>query len=69
MMSPGCMSGQPCFRGIRVPVRMLMEQLAANFFLDEFLETVPSLEHEKAETFLTLASKQMLECASSLRSA
>jgi len=65
----GRMSGEPCFRGTRVPVRMLLEHLAAGFSLDEFLETVPSLEREKAQAFLKLAGEQMLECASSLTNA
>jgi uncharacterized protein (DUF433 family) len=68
-VDPQRMSGEPCFRGTRVPVRMLLEHLAAGFSLDEFLETVPSLEREKAQEFLKLAGEQMLECASSLTSA
>ena len=68
-VDPGRMSGEPCFRGTRIPVRMLLEHLAAGFSLDEFLETVPSLEREKAQKFLKLAGEQMLECASSLTSA
>lgn len=47
------MSGQPCFRGTRIPVKMLLEHLAAGFSLDEFLETVPSLDRETAQEFLT----------------
>ena len=68
-VDPGRMSGEPCFRGTRVPVRMLIEHLAAGFSLDEFLETVPSLERGKAQEFLKLAGEQMLECASSLTNA
>lgn len=68
-VDPGRMSGEPCFRGTRIPVRMLLEHLAAGFSLDEFLETVPSLERKKAQEFLKLAGEQMLECASSLTSA
>ena len=68
-VDPHRMSGEPCFRGTRVPVRMLLEHLAAGVSLDEFLETVPSLEREKAQEFLKLAGEQMLECASSLTSA
>lgn len=68
-VDPERMSGEPCFRDTRVPVHMLLEHLASGFSLDEFLETVPSLEREKAQEFLKLASEQMLECASSLTNA
>ena len=63
------LSGTPCFRGTRIPVQMLMDHLAAGFSLDEFLETVPSLDRSQAQRFLELASEQMKECASSLMSA
>jgi uncharacterized protein (DUF433 family) len=66
---PDRMSGSPCFRGTRIPIHMLIEHLAAGFSLDEFLETVPSLERKQAQRFLELAGEQMNECASSLMSA
>jgi len=66
---PERLSGSPCFRGTRVPVQMLIDHLTAGFSLDEFLETVPSLEREKAQRFLELAGEQMKECASSLTNA
>lgn len=68
-VDPGRMSGEPCFRGTRVPVRMLLEHLAAGFSLDQFLETIPSLEREKAQEFLKVAGEEMRECASSLTNA
>jgi hypothetical protein len=48
---------------------MLIEHLAAGFSLDQFLETVPSLEPKQAQRFLELAGEQMQECASSLTNA
>ena len=63
------LSGTPCFRGTRIPVQMLIDHLAAGFSLDEFLETVPSLERGQTQRFLELAGEQMNECASSLTSA
>jgi uncharacterized protein (DUF433 family) len=68
-VDPDRLSGEPCFRGTRVPVRMLLDHLAAGFSLDEFLETIPSLEREKAQAFLKLSGEEILECASSLTSA
>jgi len=47
---------------------MLIDHLAAGFALDEFLETVPSLERAQAQRFLELACEQIQECASSLTS-
>ena len=65
----GRMSGLPCFKGTRIPVQMLIDHLAAGFSLDEFLDTVPSLDRGQAQRFLELAGEQMKECASSLTSA
>ena len=63
------LSGAPCFKGTRIPAQMLIEHLMAGFSLDEFLETVPSLERAQAQRFIELAGEQMRECASSLTSA
>jgi uncharacterized protein (DUF433 family) len=68
-VDPDRLSGEPCFRGTRIPVQMLIDHLTAGFSLDEFLETVPSLERRQAQCFLELAGEQMKECASSLTSA
>ncbi|HMC62509.1 MAG TPA: DUF433 domain-containing protein, partial [Candidatus Solibacter sp.] len=65
-VDPDRLSGEPCFRGTRIPVQMLIDHLTAGFSLDEFLETVPSLERDQAQSFLELAGEQMKECASSL---
>ena len=63
------LSGAPCFRGTRIPVQMLIDHLAAGFSLDEFLETVPSLDRAQAQRFIELAGEQMKDCASSLTDA
>ncbi|HXM44590.1 MAG TPA: DUF433 domain-containing protein [Bryobacteraceae bacterium] len=63
------MSGAPCFKGTRIPVQMLIDHLAAGFSLDEFLETVPSLERAPAQRLIDLAGEQIKECASSLTNA
>ena len=67
-IDPDRLSGALCFRGTRIPVLMLIEHLSAGFSLDEFLETVPSLERAQAQRFLEIAGEQMNECASSLMS-
>ena len=56
------MSGAPCFKGSRIPVQMLVDHLSAGFSLDEFLETVPSLDRQMAQRFIELAGEQMKEC-------
>lgn len=68
-VDPDRMSGMPCFRGSRIPVQMLLDYLAAGFSLDQFIETVPSLEREQAREFLLLANDEMSVCAYSLTSA
>ena len=68
-VDPDRLSGAPCFRGTRIPVQMLIDHLAAGFSLDEFLETVPSLERAPAQRFIELAGEQIKECASSLTNA
>ena len=60
-VDPDRLSGAPCFRVTRIPVQMLMDHLRAGFSLDEFLETVPSLERAQAQRFLELAGEQMLQ--------
>ncbi|MDP2998205.1 MAG: DUF433 domain-containing protein [Bryobacterales bacterium] len=67
-VDPDRLSGAPCFRGTRIPVQMLIDHLTAGFSLNEFLETVPSLERRQAQRFLELTGEQMNECASSLTS-
>jgi len=48
---------------------MLIDHLAAGFSLDEFLDTVPSLERSQAQRFLEIAGDYMKECASLLTKA
>ena len=68
-VDPDRLSGAPCFRGTRIPIQMLIDHLAGGFSLDEFLDTVPSLERSQAQRFLELAGDYMKECASSLTKA
>jgi uncharacterized protein (DUF433 family) len=52
---PEIMSGAPCFRGTRVPVSVLFENLAAGMTLEEILNTWPSLERDDVLAVLELA--------------
>ena len=42
-VAPDIMSGTPVFRGTRVPVKSLLDYLAAGDSLDEFLEQFPTV--------------------------
>ena len=45
---PDILSGEPVFRGTRVPVAALLENLEAGLTVDEFLDTFPSVSRQQA---------------------
>jgi uncharacterized protein (DUF433 family) len=47
-IGPETMSGAPVFRGTRVPVATLLDNLAAGVTLDEFLDNFPTVHREQA---------------------
>jgi len=47
-IDPETMSGAPVFRGTRVPVAALLDNLAAGLTLDEFLDNFPTVSREQA---------------------
>lgn len=53
------MSGIPCFKGTRVPIRSLFDYLEGGDSLDEFLDQFPTVTHDMAVNVLE-ASKQAL---------
>jgi uncharacterized protein (DUF433 family) len=55
---PGILSGAPVFRGTRVPVAALLDNLAAGLTLDEFLDNFPTVTREQALQVLQF-SKEM----------
>lgn len=55
---PKVMSGVPCFRGTRVPVSLLFENLAAGMTIEEILATWPILSREDVLAVLDLAGKE-----------
>jgi uncharacterized protein (DUF433 family) len=55
---PNVMSGTPCFRGTRVPVVVLFDNLAAGMTVEEILETWPSLAREDVLAVLELAGEE-----------
>ena len=52
---PGILGGTPVFRGTRVPVKNLVDCLAAGDTLDQFLDDFPSVSREQAVAALELA--------------
>ncbi len=51
------LSGTPVFRGTRVPVSALLDNLAAGLTLDEFLENFPTVSRRQALEVLNTFKK------------
>lgn len=47
-VDPETMSGAPVFRGTRVPVAALLDNLAGGLTLDEFLNNFPTVRRDQA---------------------
>lgn len=62
---PARMSGEPCFRGTRVPVQTLIDHIEGNATLEEFLNGFPTVTREQAIQFIELAKESLLACVSS----
>ena len=60
---PDVMSGTPVFRGTRVPVKNLLDYLAAGDSIDEFLEQFPTVKREQAVALIELAEELLLSAA------
>jgi uncharacterized protein (DUF433 family) len=60
---PETLGGTPVFVGTQVPVKSLIDYLAAGDPLDEFLDCFPSVSREQAVTTLELAKELLLEYA------
>ncbi|WP_157016934.1 DUF433 domain-containing protein [Mesorhizobium xinjiangense] len=52
---PDIVSGAVVFKGTRVPVDALFENLAAGVSLEEFLDDFPTVERSQAEAALRMA--------------
>ena len=61
LIDPEIMSGTPCFRGTRVPVKTLFEYLAAGDPLEEFFDGFPSVTREQVQAVLAEAGEAVLE--------
>jgi uncharacterized protein (DUF433 family) len=63
-VNPNRMSGAPCFRGTRVPVKSLIDFLEGGETIDQFIKLYPPISREQVLTVLDFANEQMLECVS-----
>jgi uncharacterized protein (DUF433 family) len=52
--NPDVMNGALAFSGTRVPVEILIQQLAAGDSLEDFLEGFPSVSREQAVAYLEM---------------
>ncbi len=59
-IDPDIMSGAPVFRGTRVPVDALLDNLEAGLTLDEFLENFPTVTREQALQVLEFSKNTLL---------
>ncbi|HEX8911250.1 MAG TPA: DUF433 domain-containing protein [Humisphaera sp.] len=58
---PAKVSGAWVFRGTRVPVRALFENLEGGATIEEFVEWFPGVTRPQAETVLEHASRSLVE--------
>ncbi|MFZ1611082.1 MAG: DUF433 domain-containing protein [Chitinophagales bacterium] len=56
-IDPDILSGQPVFKGTRVPVESLFLHLENGISLNEFLEDFPSVDKSQAVAILEIAGK------------
>ena len=58
---PGKVSGAWLFKGTRVPVRALFENLEGGATVDEFLEWFPGVKREQVDSVLKHAEESLVE--------
>ena len=51
------LSGNPVFKGTRVPIQSLFDHLEKGIAIDEFLLDFPSVKKEQATALIEIASK------------
>ena len=57
VVEPGLMLGQPCIRGTRLPVYVIVEAIAAGASPEELLEEYPFLSAEDIKAALAYAAR------------
>jgi uncharacterized protein (DUF433 family) len=64
-IDPERLSGEPCFKGTRVPVQALIDHIEGNSTIEDFLEGFPTVSRHQAIQFIELAKDNLLACVSS----
>jgi uncharacterized protein (DUF433 family) len=64
---PDVLGGTPVFAGTRVPIKNLLDYLAAGDTVDRFLDHFPSVSREQAIGMLELARDLLTACATPAR--
>jgi uncharacterized protein (DUF433 family) len=59
--APGKVSGTWVFRGTRVPVKALFENLESGARVDDFLQWFPGVTREQVEAVLEHAQRSLVE--------
>lgn len=62
-VDPEIVSGAPVFRGTRVPIDALINNLEAGLTLDEFLDNFPTVSREQALRVLEFTKSTLLRLA------
>lgn len=60
VIDPEVMSGEPCFAGTRVPVRVLLDYIEGGDTIDEFLAQYPTVSRKLTVAFLEQASERLV---------
>jgi len=55
-MDPEVMGGQPCIRGLRIPVSLIIKLIASGKKIEDILEDYPELEEEDIKQSLEYAA-------------
>jgi uncharacterized protein (DUF433 family) len=58
-INPDICFGKPCIRGLRYPVEMILDLLAAGMTTEDILEDYPDLVREDISACLQFASRMM----------
>jgi len=60
-VEPGKMNGQPCIRGLRIPVATVVAMVADGITADEIVADLPELENEDVAEALRYAAEAVSE--------
>jgi uncharacterized protein (DUF433 family) len=57
VVDPGICHGKACVKGTRIPVSVILDNLAAGLSLDEILRSYPSLSREAVQAAILYAAE------------